>query len=74
LTHADGGLKPEVLARGLDVWTIPQADSVGYQTVSGTSLASPLVAGAVSERWSFAPQFPHPANCRLASDAPCLPQ
>ncbi len=45
---ADGRLKPELLARGLDTYTIWPYDTSGYVTVSGTSLSTPLVASAVA--------------------------
>ncbi len=45
---ADGRLKPEVLARGLRTWTISMSDREGYVTASGTSLATPVMAGAVA--------------------------
>jgi subtilisin family serine protease len=45
---ADGRVKPEVLARGLDTATITYADNSSFGTASGTSLSTPLVAGAVA--------------------------
>ncbi len=45
---ADGRVKPEVLTRGVSVWTAsPNADT-GYATPSGTSLATPLLCGAIA--------------------------
>jgi serine protease AprX len=44
----DGRVKPEVLARGASAWTVDAYDTVGYVTVSGTSIAAPQVAGAVA--------------------------
>ena len=46
---ADGRTKPEVMARGLDTWTVCAfSDSGCTSEVSGTSLSTPLVAGAVA--------------------------
>lgn len=43
----DGRIKPEVCARGVATWGIdPGTD--GYRTLNGTSLATPLVGGAVA--------------------------
>ncbi|MFC1556091.1 S8 family serine peptidase, partial [candidate division KSB1 bacterium] len=44
----DGRLKPEVLAMGSRVWTISLLDNNGYIRASGTSVATPLLAGAVA--------------------------
>ncbi|MDY7109224.1 MAG: S8 family serine peptidase [Planctomycetota bacterium] len=45
---ADGRVKPEVLARGVSTHTVNPGDDDGYDTASGTSLSTPLVAGAVA--------------------------
>jgi subtilisin family serine protease len=45
---ADGRVKPELLARGAQTWTISPNGSTGYTTASGTSLSTPLVAGGVA--------------------------
>ncbi|MEY3144137.1 MAG: hypothetical protein RLY21_2630 [Planctomycetota bacterium] len=45
---ADGRVKPEVLARGVSVATVHATNPAGYQGVSGTSLSTPLVAGATA--------------------------
>lgn len=45
---ADGRVKPELMARGAQTWTINPNGSTGYTTASGTSLSTPLVAGAVA--------------------------
>ena len=45
---ADGRVKPEVLARGADTFTVWPYDSTSYTTASGTSLSTPLVASAVA--------------------------
>ena len=44
---ADGRVKPELLARGVNTYTI-NIGGTSYETVSGTSLSTPLVAGAVA--------------------------
>jgi hypothetical protein len=45
---ADGRVKPEVLARGARTWTIDPDDDQNYTSASGTSLSTPLVAGATA--------------------------
>jgi len=45
---ADGRVKPELLARGADTYTVWPYDSSSYATASGTSLSTPLVASAVA--------------------------
>jgi serine protease AprX len=61
----DGRIKPEVLARGADAWTIAASNNTQYVQVSGTSAATPLIAGAVAcivqERpnWSVATMRHH---------------
>ncbi len=44
----DGRVKPEVLARGVSVASVHSTNTTGYQSVSGTSLSTPLVAGATA--------------------------
>jgi len=45
---ADGRVKPEVLALGSGTATISSSSTTGFTTASGTSLSTPLVAGAVA--------------------------
>lgn len=46
---ADGRVKPEVCAQGVDTWSVSSGSDTGaYTTASGTSLSTPLVAGAVA--------------------------
>ena len=45
---ADGRVKPELLARGVDTYTLWPYDSSGYASASGTSLSTPLLAGVVA--------------------------
>lgn len=44
----DGRTKPEVLARGVNTWTVSSSSDTGYSQLSGTSLSTPLVASAVA--------------------------
>jgi len=44
---ADGRVKPEVVARGVSTWLASSGSPSGYGPGSGTSYATPLVAGAV---------------------------
>jgi hypothetical protein len=45
---ADGRVKPEVLARGQDTRTISPTSDSAYTSGNGTSLSTPVVAGAVA--------------------------
>ncbi len=46
---ADGRVKPELLARGVNTWTVCASSDFGCTTqVSGTSLSTPLLAGLVA--------------------------
>ena len=45
---ADGRVKPELLARGVQTWTISRSNNNGYVSDWGTSFATPLVASAVA--------------------------
>ena len=45
---ADGRVKPEVLARGVGTATVNPDTVYSYSSVNGTSLSTPLVAGAVA--------------------------
>lgn len=45
---ADGRVKPELLARGVITHTVDPNYDQGYSGVNGTSLSTPLVAGAVA--------------------------
>ena len=45
---ADGRLKPEILARGVNTLTVWPGDTFEYAQVSGTSLSTPLVASALA--------------------------
>ena len=45
---ADGRVKPEVLACGVAVASVHSTNTTGWQAVSGTSLSTPLVAGATA--------------------------
>ena len=45
---ADGRLKPEVMACGISVASVHSTNTTGYQAVSGTSLSTPLIAGATT--------------------------
>ncbi len=44
----DGRVKPEILGRGLDTFTVSGHDHNLYTTASGVSVATPLVAGGIA--------------------------
>ncbi|MFO7914081.1 MAG: S8 family serine peptidase [Candidatus Krumholzibacteriales bacterium] len=46
---ADGRIKPEVVAMGANVYSVDPGTYNGYAGFSGTSLATPLVAGACAQ-------------------------
>ncbi len=45
---ADGRVKPEVMARGVDTFCVWPYDDVNYAQASGTSLSTPVVASVVA--------------------------
>lgn len=44
----DGRIKPEILGRGLDTYTVSGHERNLYTTASGVSMATPLVAGGIA--------------------------
>jgi len=46
---ADGRIKPEVVAMGVNVFTVDPGTYSGYARFSGTSLATPLVTGVCAQ-------------------------
>ncbi|MBT3497216.1 MAG: S8 family serine peptidase, partial [Candidatus Marinimicrobia bacterium] len=53
---SDGRIKPEICARGVNTWAVePGTDT--FDTYSGTSLATPLVGGAVAVILSAHPDW-----------------
>lgn len=45
---ADGRVKPEVMAMGVDTRTVSPSNPTRYVAISGTSASTPIVAGAVA--------------------------
>ena len=63
---ADGRVKPELLARGVETWTVCAfTDSDCLTGVNGTSLSTPVLAGAVACMLDAAPTLSI-ADVRLA--------
>ncbi len=54
---ADGRVKPEVLARGVAVATVNSTNASGFAALSGTSLSTPLIAGATTLILQARPEF-----------------
>ncbi|MCH8027390.1 MAG: S8 family serine peptidase [candidate division Zixibacteria bacterium] len=54
----DGRIKPEVCARGRSVWSGSANSDSSYTSVSGTSLSTPLIAGAASLLVQARPNMP----------------
>ena len=67
----DGRVKPDVTAPGVTVRAAQAGTTAGYVTYSGTSMATPYVAGAVALGLEAAPQA-SPANVRSALTATAL--
>jgi serine protease AprX len=55
---ADGRMKPEVCARGVSTFCATTASDASYGSVSGTSLSTPLIAGAAALLIQARPTFP----------------
>lgn len=53
----DGRIKPEVCGMGVSTRTINEAGTTGYKRVSGTSLSTPLVAGACAQILQMRPAW-----------------
>ncbi|MBU8934300.1 MAG: S8 family serine peptidase [candidate division Zixibacteria bacterium] len=54
----DGRIKPEVCALGTNTFCASPSSDAGYQVASGTSLSTPLVAGAACLLIQARPEFP----------------
>ncbi len=54
----DGRIKPEVCARGRSVWSGSADSDTSYASVSGTSLSTPLIAGAACLLVQARPNMP----------------
>lgn len=69
----DGRIKPEVCARGVSTWSATSSSDASYGGASGTSLSTPLVAGAacllVQARPNFPPSIIRQAFMETASNA-----
>jgi subtilisin family serine protease len=54
---ADGRLKPDITAPGSGILSTSPDSAVPYRTLSGTSMATPQVAGSVALLWSANPSL-----------------
>lgn len=54
---ADGRIKPDVVAQGVDVWTATNETLSSYGCGDGTSFATPLVAGVAALLWEARPDW-----------------
>ncbi|MDZ4753663.1 MAG: S8 family serine peptidase [Phycisphaerae bacterium] len=54
---ADGRVKPELLARGVETATIHSTDPTGLSSVNGTSFSAPIIAGAAACILQARPEF-----------------
>ena len=69
----DGRIKPEVCAQGVNTYAAYATSDVAYGTVNGTSLSTPIVAGAacllIQARPEFTPHLIRQAIIESASNA-----
>jgi subtilisin family serine protease len=52
-------LKPDITAPGTDIRSSLNTSDTAYGTMTGTSMATPHIAGAVALLWSARPEFRH---------------
>jgi len=56
--RADGAIKPDIAAQGIGVVCINPSDTLALTAANGTSLATPLIAGAMGLLISAFPELP----------------
>lgn len=54
---ADGRIKPDLMAMGLNSWLANPSNAVSCGQASGTSFATPILAGAMACFWQAHPNF-----------------
>jgi serine protease AprX len=54
---ADGRVKPDLVAQGVEVWTATNDGTATYDCGDGTSFAAPLIAGLAALLWEAHPEW-----------------
>lgn len=63
-----GLIRPDVVAPGVDIKSCLNTSNTGYQTMSGTSMATPLTAGVVALMISKKPTITPAEICRIIQE------
>jgi len=63
-----GLIRPDIVAPGVDIKSCLNTSNTGYQTMSGTSMATPLTAGVVALMISKKPAITPAEICRIIQE------